>query len=189
MRVDGAIVTHWYPLSFANISHVVLFIFLNTPLNALKRKPFFFSCRVSSVKTSTFNPPTTPWNKAKGPGSPQYLWCYIFRNCHCGTFTEGWVKSFTLVWWQWAQLHLCSEHGKVKGHTSVIYYQCELSPALYMGGGGCSRDILRRIGFAVNQSLAHGGFVAEQLYLLSLSLVHISQSLWLPPISFHSSLF
>ena len=113
----------------------------------------------------------------------------IFRNCHCGAFTEGWVKSFTLLWWQWAQLHLCSEHGKVKGHTSVIYYQCELSPALYMGGGGCSRDILRRIGFAVNQSLAHRGFVAEQLYLLSLSVVHISKSLWLPPISFHSSLF
>ena len=69
--------------------------------------------------------------------------------------------------------------AKVKGHKSVIYYQCELSPLLYMGGGDYSRDmrdILRRIGFAVNQSLARG-FVAEQLLLLSLSIVHISNDL------------
>ena len=37
MRVDGAIVTHWYPLSFANISHFVLLIFLNmTKIHSFK---------------------------------------------------------------------------------------------------------------------------------------------------------
>ena len=52
---------------------------------------------------------------------------------------------------------------------SVIYYQCELSPVLYMGEADCSKDILRQIGFAVNQSLAQGGLWLGSCISFSLS--------------------
>ena len=71
-----------------------------------------------------------------------------------------WVKSFTLlmmvklmmmrsiasVQWAWKRLK----------DMSVIYYQCELSPALYMAGPDCSRDILHRIGFASESKSCKG---------------------------------